>query len=258
NYHGRFRINAKDQAELFNEYFEYQFSDASCDEIDIDYSKNLVNYIDFSICRVRKILKDVDVNKSAGPDGIHGKVLKNCRLSIAYPLSYIFRISYNLGQIPSEWKLANVVPVHKKGSKTSVENYRPISLTSLVMKIFEKIVRDELLAKCHHKLDQSQHGFLPQKSCTTQMVNYIDSLSVSINSNIRTDVIYFDFAKAFDSVNHDVILDKLKFEFGIEGTLLKFIMNYLKDRKQRVVIGGSQSDLKNVRSGVPQGSILGP
>ena len=258
NYHGRFRNNPKDQAEMFNEYFEEQFSEASDYDVDIDYNNDSVNDIDFSTSRIRKILKDIDVNKSAGPDGIHGKILKNCREGIAYPLSCIFRISYNTGQIPSEWKLANVVPVHKKGTKTSVENYRPISLTSLVMKVFEKIVRDELLEKCQHKLNQNQHGFLPQKSCTTQMVDYIDSLLLSINDNIRTDVIYFDFAKAFDTVNHDIILKKLKLEFGIDGTLLKFIMNYLKDRKQRVVIGGSQSGLKNVRSGVPQGSILGP
>ena len=127
------------------------------------------------------------------------------------------------------------------------------------MKLFEKIVRDELLAKCQHKLNQNQHGFLPHKSCTTQMVTYVDSLALSINDNIRTDVIYFDFAiEAFDSENHDIILKKLKFEFEIDGTLLRFLTNYLKDRKQRVVIGGSQSELKNVKSGVPQGSILGP
>ena len=258
NYHGKFRNNSKDQAEMFNEYFEEQFSAVSGYDVDIDYHRDSENDIDFSISRIRKILKDVNVNKAAGPDGVHGKVLKNCRESIAYPLSCIFRISYNIGQIPCEWKLANVVPIHKKGPKTSVENYRPISLTSLVMKVFEKIVRDELLAKCQHKLNQNQHGFLPEKSCTTQMVNYVDSLSVSLNNNTRTDVVYFDFAKAFDSVNHDIILMKLKSEFGIDGILLKFIRNYLKDRKQRVVIGGSQSDLKNVRSGVPQGSILGP
>ena len=218
----------------------------------------MVNDIDFSTSRIRKILKDVNVNKSAGPDGIHGKVLKNCREGIVYPLAIIFRISYNMGQIPAEWKLANVVPVHKKGPKTAVENYRPISLTSLVMKVFEKIVRDELLAKCRNRLNHNQHGFLPQTSCTTQMVDYIERLSTSINENIRTDVVYFDFAKAFDSVNHDIILMKLKQEFKIDGTLLKFIVDYLKDRKQSVVIGGAQSGLINVRSGVPQGSILGP
>ncbi len=126
------------------------------------------------------------------------------------------------------------------------------------MKVFEKVVREELLLKCQQKLNSYQHGFLPQKSCTTQMVEYIDSLVTSINDNVRTDVIYFDFAKAFDSVNHDVILMKLKHQFGIDGTLLKFIMNYLKDRKQCVLIGGVQSGLKGVKSGVPQGSILGP
>ena len=258
NYCGRFRNNPQDQAEIFNEYFQEQFSEASNYNVDIDYSNDMVNDIDFSTSRIRKILKDVNVNKSAGPDGIHGKVLKNCREGIVYPLAIIFKISYNMGQIPAEWKLANVVPVHKKGPKTAVENYRPISLTSLVMKVFEKIVRDELLAKCRDRLSHNQHGFLPQRSCTTQMVDYIDSLSTSINENIRTDVVYFDFAKAFDSVNHDIILMKLKQEFKIDGTLLKFIVDYLKDRKQSVVIGGAQSGLINVRSGVPQGSILGP
>ena len=258
NLNGRFRNNPIDQAKLFNEYFEEQFSEASQYNIDLDYSNDSVNDIDFNSGRVSKILRDINVNKAAGPDGINGKVLKNCREGISYPLSCLFRTSYNSGHIPSEWKLANVVPVHKKGAKASVENYRPISLTCLTMKVFEKIVRDELFAKCRDKLDQRQHGFLPEKSCTTQMVVYVESLCLSINANIRTDVVYFDFAKAFDSVNHDIILHKLKTNFGINGTLLKFIMNYLKDRQQRVVIGGTQSDLTIVRSGVPQGSILGP
>ena len=113
----------------------------------------------------------------------------------------------------------------------------------------------------HHTnnlLDSRQHGFLAQKSCSTNMVGFCDSLAVSLNNHTRTDVIYFDFAKAFDSVNHDIILRKLKFIFKIDGTLLKFLKNYLKDRKQRVVIGNKSSSLKSVNSGVPQGSILGP
>ena len=258
NYKGRFRNNAKDQTEIFNEFFQDQFSEASCYDIDVDFSNDSINNIDFSTNRIRKILRNINVNKAVGPDGIHGKVLKNCRESLAYPLSLLFKMSYNIGQIPSEWKLANVVPLHKKGSKASVENYRPISLTSLVMKVFEKIVRDELLAKCQHKLNNFQHGFLPEKSCTTQMLLFSDNLSISLNSNIRADVIYFDFEKAFDSVNHDIILTKLKNRFQIDGTLLKFIMNYLQHRKQCVVIDGAKSIPRDVTSGVPQGSILGP
>ena len=258
NFNGRFRNNPVDQAEIFNEYFHTQFSETSQYNIDIDFRNDNENDIEFTPSRIRKILKDINVHKACGPDGIHGKVLKNCRLGLAYPLSLLFKTSYNIGQIPYDWKMANVVPLHKKGPKESVENYRPISLTSLVMKVFEKIIRDELLKKCEHKLNNNQHGFMPKKSCTTQMVHFTESLSLSLNDNIMTDVVYFDFAKAFDSVNHDIILKKLKERFKIDGTLLKFIVNYLKNRQQCVVVGGQKSCPVNVTSGVPQGSILGP
>ena len=103
-----------------------------------------------------------------------------------------------------------------------------------------------------------QHGFLPEKSCTTQMVPFVDNLALGIQEKSRNDVIYFDFAKAFDSVNHDVILHKLKHQFKVDGTMLNFLKSYLKDRTQRVLIGGVQSGIVNVNPGVPQGSILGP
>ena len=105
------------------------------------------------------------------------------------------------------------------------------------MKLMEWIVREEVMRKCQQLISPEQHGFLPGKSCTTQMVGFADSLASSINDAARTDVVYFDFAKAFDSVSHDVLLHKLKTQFGIDGTLLKFIKNYLEGRKQRVVIG---------------------
>ena len=258
SYNSRFRNNPNDQPELFNEFFADQFSDSSKYNIDINFNNDADNDIDFNFRRVRTLLNKVNVNKSVGPDGIHGKVLKHCAASLAYPLSLIFKTSYNTGQIPNDWKLANVVPVHKKGSKADVENYRPISLTCLVMKIFEKIIRDEIMKKCEQLLNPNQHGFLPSKSCTTQMVHFTESIAFSMNEGLRPDVIYFDFAKAFDSVNHDVILDKLKNKFHIDGALLKLLVNYLQDRKQCVIIGGTKSSLKGVKSGVPQGSILGP
>ena len=258
NYGTRFRNNPVGQSELFNEFFCDQFSDSSSYDIDIDYTNDCDFDIDFNFRKVRAFLKSVNPNKAAGPDGIHGRILKNCAVSLAYPLSLIFRTSYNSGMIPKDWKIANVVPVHKKGSKTSVENYRPISLTSLVMKIFEKIIRDELMIKCETKIYTNQHGFLPQKSCTTQMISFTDSIATAMNSSIRSDIVYFDFAKAFDSVNHDIILQKLKNQFKIDGTMLKFLVNYLKDREQCVIITGQKSCASSVRSGVPQGSILGP
>ena len=126
------------------------------------------------------------------------------------------------------------------------------------MKVMERIVRDEIMMRCSHLIDSRQHGFLKNKSCSTQLVEFCDSLHLSLNSNIRSDVIYFDFAKAFDSVNHDLILEKLKSVYSINGLLLSFIANYLKNRNQSVVIGGYLSGQLPVLSGVPQGSILGP
>ena len=253
-----FKTDHTDQAHLFNNYFQQQFSEPSNYDIPVNIGVRDDWHIDFNHFRVKNILKHLNPNKALGPDNINGKVLKYCCNTLSVPLSILFQKSYSSGSLPSDWKLANVVPVHKKGSKSDVQNYRPISLTSLVVKVMERIVRDELMQKCNNLLDSRQHGFLPGKSCSTQLIEFCDSLSLSLNRNIRADVIYFDFAKAFDSVSHDLILHKLKFLFGIDGRLLAFIRNYLLDRWQAVVINGSVSTRLQVVSGVPQGSILGP
>ena len=158
-------------------------------------------------------------NKACGPDGIHGKILKHCAAGLAHPLSMLFRFSYNSGSLPRDWKVTNVVPVHKKGSKGNVENHRPISLTSLVMKIFERVLKKELLARIAHLLDERQYGFLSHKSRTINMVGFLDKVVLSINDlqTFSTNVEYFDFSKALDSVKH-----------GIDGRLLKFVQNYLQ------------------------------
>ena len=258
SYKGKFRNNPTDQANLFNEFFCDQFSEISDYDLDIDFSNDENFNIEFDKNTVADLLRKTNAHKAQGPDGIHGHILKNCASSISYPLSLIFTTSYNIGQIPREWKLAHVVPVHKKGDKSLADNYRPISLTCLIMKIFEIQIRNNLMSRCHHLLDPRQHGFLPEKSCTTQLASYVDSLSQSINASSRSDVVFFDFMKAFDSVNHDIILSKLKHKYGIDGRLLKFMISYLQDRLQRVVINGCLSDAAVVSSGVPQGSILGP
>ena len=258
-YKDKFRTNLEDQANLFNDFFFAQFSGKSNYDIDININQNNRLFdIEFHELDVMLLLKDINPSKAAGPDGLHGMVLKNCASSLAKPLTALFNISYVTGCIPEDWKLASIVPIHKKDEKGSVENYRPVSLTSLTMKIFERCIKKEILSVCEGKIDPRQHGFVNAKSCTTQMVPFIYDLEITLNKKSKADVIYFDFAKAFDSVSHDIILQKLKLEYKIDGLMLRFIRSYLQGRQQQVVVGGFTSSKLSVLSGVPQGSILGP
>ena len=125
---------------------------------------------------------------------------------------------------------------------------RIIDQSHLVMKIFEQIIKESLLNKTSHMLDQCQHDFLSQKLCSTNMIKFTNRLVLSINDckTMSTDVIYFDFSKVFDSVNHDIILHKLKYFYGIHGTLLKFLRSYLYGRKQYVILENYKSSTRDV------------
>ena len=248
---GRTASEPTAKAKLFNEYFRSQFSDASNYNINIDFLNDSNFEIDFSKSRIKSILNALDVNKAQGSDGINGSVLKYCSDSLAYPLSKMFNLVYNVGCIPSEWKSSNVVPIHKKDDKSDIKNYRPISLISLVMKVFERIMYEELLNRKENKIDPRQHGFLKNKSCNTNLLSFTNSVALSLHDKIGVDVAYFDFAKAFDTVSHDLILNKLKNQYNIDGNLLKFFVNYLQGRKQRVILNNCSSDSTDVLSGVP-------
>ena len=243
---------------MFNQHFFRRFSSASQYDIDIDFSNDEIYDIDFSQNVVMQYLDDIDINKAQGPDNISGVVLKKCSKALCQPLSLIFQLIYNTGLIPHQWKLANIVPVFKKGDNKDVSNYRRTSLTCLTAKAMERIVYEKILCRTENLIDSRQHGFLRNKSCSTNMISLTESHSVSLLSKVPTDIIYFDFAKAFDSVCHDLILKKLKNQFGIDGRLLKFLKNYLQNRKQKVVLDNHISDTVDVLSGVPQGSIIGP
>ena len=258
HYKSKFRCINGDKAKLFNDFFSDQYSSPSNYDIHVKFENDPFANTKFEESTVFDFLRKINANKAAGPDGRQAKLMKYCARGLAKPLSKLYTKIFKSGSIPKLWKLANVVPVYKKGDKSSVENYRPISLTCLPMKVFEYCVKDMLMTKCSHLLNDSQHGFLPSRSCTTQMIPFVDNLSYSLNNSSRIDVIYFDFAKAFDSVNHDIILHKLKYQFSIDGLLLQFIKAYLQDREQGVIINGCNSGTLPVLSGVPQGSILGP
>ena len=164
-----------------------------------------------------------------------------------------------IGKIPAVWKRAVVIPIFKKGNPSDPANYRPISLTCVPCRVLESLIRDVMLSHLtdHTLLSADQFGFLPGRSTTLQLLMCLDSWTFALDAGAPVDIIFIDFAKAFDSVSHAKLLQKLKF-YGFSGSLLDWISDCLADRTQAVSVSGVMSELTNVTSGVPQGSVLGP
>ena len=204
-----------------------------------------------------RMLTKLQPEKSPGPDGIHPRVLKECANILAMPLPAVFKSSLKEGRLPQAWKEANVTPIHKEGPKSSVDNYRPVSLTSVCCKILEKVVRRALLSHMIENgyLSDYPHGFIHGRSCTTQLLKVIDAWTEILDQGGTIDVAYLDFAKAFDTVPHQRLLIKLV-AYGVQGKVLEWIRQFLVGRRQRVGVMGVLTEWSDVISGVPHGSVL--
>ena len=174
---------------------------------------------------------------------------------IAPSLCALFNKSLHCGVLSDDWKLANVVPVHKRDEKSYVENYRPISLLPLISEVLERCVFQNIKHHVCQRINPYQHGFIPQKSCISQLVEVFEQIGRKFANEKQIDVIYFDVSKAFDKVSQ--LLRRLH-EFGFRGNLLNWFSSYLSNRHQQTTVGGVTSRSLPVTSGVPQGSILGP
>jgi sarcosine oxidase/L-pipecolate oxidase len=155
-----------------------------------------------------------------------------------------------LSQVPAEWKLANIVPLHKKGQKDHVENYRPISLLSIISKVLERCVLNHVSYHIQSNINSAQYGFVNGKSSTAQLLSILNIIGKNLDKGLQTDVVFMDIAKAFDTVDHSKLLQRLH-EFGFSGSLLLWFKNYLSGRFQRVTVHGATSTTLSITSGVP-------
>ncbi len=171
----------------------------------------------------------------------------------------IFRRSVQHGEIPEDWKRANVTPIFKKGAKSDPGNYRPVSLTSVCCKILDSIIRDAMMAHLleNDLLRQSQHGFMPRKSCCTNLLEFFDAATRAVDSGVPFDVVLLDFVKAFDKVPKERLLEKIR-AHGVRGQVLNWIREWLTGRSATGGYEWPNSEWEDVLSGVPQGSVLGP
>ena len=196
---------------------------------------------------------------SAGPDKVHAKWLKETKEAIKKPLCLILRKSLNEGIFPTELKVAEITPIYKSKEKSQAKNYRPVSLTSNIAKIFERVVRKTVVKHLESKnlLNNDQHGFRQGRSCLSQLLAHIDKVTDKVIEEGNADVVYLDFQKAFDKCDHNLLKHKLK-EVKIKGKMGVWLSNFLQERFQRVKVGKKRSKMSKVISGVPQGTVLGP
>ena len=221
---------------------------------DVELHDIVVNEIE-----ILKICNDINVNKSSSIKNVSSRVIKDAFLSIPNIIQHLIQSALDIGIFPDEWKIANITPLQKGGDKTSVTNLRPVSLLPLPSKIIERILHERIMfhLERNNLLEINQGGFRKNHSTMDTIAKFTNDIFDGINNRNITTAVFIDLAKAFDTVNHEILLKKLDF-IGIKGNLLKLLKNYLCNRKQSTTVNNRTSKYRNITCGVPQGSILGP
>ena len=251
--------NSTEMAEVLVNQYSSVFSKPSTEPPEIEESTQAINNIAITPDEIIEAIEELRLNAASGPDGIPAILLKKCKTTLAETLSTFWNKCMEVGIIPASLKSSIIPPIHKGGNKSEAANYRPVALTSHIIKIYEKVIRNRLANHLdnNNSFNKNQHGFRKGRSCLTQLLAHHDNILNLLEQGYNVDVVYLDFAKAFDKVDHNILLHKLK-NLGINGKTLRWIQNFLQDRVQRVVVNGMLSTPHQVISGVPQGSVLGP
>lgn len=254
------KINGADIANAFAEHFQSVFNvpnNRFTENTDCTYMSDHVVLDVIGEHDILEAINKLKCGKAMGHDNVPAYILKGCKDILVQPLCYLFNLALKTNTFPDVLKESRISPVYKSGPINEIGNYRPIAILTNIAKTFESIIYKYIYNAVKNKISINQYGFQQQKSACGNLINFVQNTSEALSRNHQVDAIYTDFAKAFDKVDHQVILSKLS-SFSLSTSLIKLIASYLSNRKQYVSVNNFKSVEYIATSGVPQGSNLGP
>ncbi|EYB81592.1 hypothetical protein Y032_0378g284 [Ancylostoma ceylanicum] len=251
-----------EKVELLADSFEKVYDNTNCRKIpslSFEPKPPMQDSLWFHRDKLYTLLSKWPSSYSRTPDDIPFFFIRSVRGAIVGPLEFIFNLSFMRGEIPAKWKHALVTPIPKKPPFDLADNYRPISITSIFSRLFEKILKERIVnhLEAHKIISPSQHGFQKGRSTETAMLSALNHWTSTLDDKKPLDVVYFDFAKAFDKVSHELLLLKLA-KIGIHEQIISWLKCFLTERTFQVCINDTLSSIRRISSGVPQGGVLSP
>ena len=237
-------LNIKESCNLFANHFSsvYQKPNSNTYPDITLYNNEMIVLKQISTCETLKALQNININKVTSSDLLPSFVIRNIAETIAEPLTYIYNQALETNTFPDKFKISFITPIFKSGDKYNAKNYRPISILSHLAKIFERLLYNQIYNQLKSCITENQHGFVSKKSTTTNLSILLNQYLRTLENKAQTDVVYTDFLKAFDSVLHTLLMQKLK-QFNFSSQAITFFETYLSNRKQFVTIKGSCSYL---------------